>query len=80
MVHLDLAVAEFAHTWRGRYDAFIEGFEEVTPLTDQERALIPPVRWAWLIGSAQHELLRQETPDLRWTMQQLKRRSPRMRF
>jgi Ser/Thr protein kinase RdoA (MazF antagonist) len=80
MVHLDLRVAEFAHTWRGIYEGFIEGFQEVTPLSEAEQMLIPPVRWAWLVGGAQHMMLRHEDPDLSWTMNQLDRRSPRMRL
>lgn len=80
MVHMDLAVTEFANTWRGRYEGFIEGFEEISPLTDQERALIAPVRWAWLIDVARRALLKADDAELGWTMQQLARRSPLMRF
>lgn len=84
MAHRDMLVAEFSHSWRGRYDEFVEGFEEVTPLDGAARALIAPVRWAWLVGYAQ-EWLEAWTPDLRppdltWTMQQLERRSPLMQF
>jgi len=84
MVHRDVVVAEFAHTWRGRYEGFIEGFEEVTPLNDTQRSLIAPVRWAWIVEGARQALIQTaldaHPPDLNWAMMQLARRSPLMRF
>ena len=46
--HLNFAVADFACAWRGRYDAVIDGYEDVRPLSDTDRALITPVFWGWL--------------------------------
>ena len=50
--HLDLRVADFALSWRGRHDEIIRGYEDVSPLEPVERELIIPVQWAWVIGSA----------------------------
>jgi Ser/Thr protein kinase RdoA (MazF antagonist) len=49
--HLDLRVADFALTWRGRYDDVVRGYEEVSPLEPVEQELLVPIYWAWIIGS-----------------------------
>ena len=50
--HRDLRVADFALTWRGRYDAVIHGYEDIAPLEPIEHALLVPIFWAWVIASA----------------------------
>jgi Ser/Thr protein kinase RdoA (MazF antagonist) len=50
--HLDLRVADFALSWRGRYDEVLRGYEEESPLEPVERALLVPVYSAWIIASA----------------------------
>ncbi len=52
ITHLDLRVADFALSWRGRYDGVLEGYEQVSPLSDIERELLIPVYWAWMIAVA----------------------------
>jgi aminoglycoside phosphotransferase (APT) family kinase protein len=52
MAHLDLRVADFALSWRGRYDDVVRGYEEVSLLEPVERELLVPIYWAWMIGSA----------------------------
>lgn len=50
--HLDLRVADFALSWRGKHARVIEGYEEESLLEPIERNLIVPVYWAWVIASA----------------------------
>jgi Ser/Thr protein kinase RdoA (MazF antagonist) len=50
--HLDLRVADFALSWRGRHDEVVRGYEEVSPLEPVERELLVPIYWAWIIASA----------------------------
>jgi Ser/Thr protein kinase RdoA (MazF antagonist) len=50
--HLDLRVADFALSWRGRHDEVLRGYEEVSPLEPVERVLLVPIFWAWIIASA----------------------------
>lgn len=50
--HLDLRVADFALSWRGKDLHVIEGYEEESSLELVERELIVPVYWAWVIASA----------------------------
>jgi Ser/Thr protein kinase RdoA (MazF antagonist) len=52
LTHLDLRVADFVWTWRGIHDDFVRGYEEVTPLTAVERALLAPAFWATVLDSA----------------------------
>lgn len=52
LAHLDLRVADFALSWRGRYDAVILGYEDISPLEPVERELLVPVYWAWMIVGA----------------------------
>lgn len=49
--HLDLRVADFALSWRGKYSGVIEGYERVFSLQAIEKELIVPVYWAWVIAS-----------------------------
>lgn len=50
--HLDLRVADFALSWRGKHLNVIEGYEGESSLEPIERELIVPVYWAWVIASA----------------------------
>jgi Ser/Thr protein kinase RdoA (MazF antagonist) len=54
--HLDHRAADFVWTWRGRYDDFVHGYEEVTPLTEADRALLAPALWTSMLDSARLEL------------------------
>lgn len=81
--HLDLRVADFALSWRGEHDEVIRGYDEVSPLTDLERALIAPTSWAWMmLGVARelkaHRLTGSEPYDLTWVVEMLRRRTPLM--
>ncbi len=76
---MDLRVAEFAHSWRGRHDEIVYGYLEDAPLDERELALVTPVRWAWLLDGARAVLaLSEGQPDLEWVMTQIARRSPLM--
>jgi Ser/Thr protein kinase RdoA (MazF antagonist) len=55
--HLDHRAADFVWTWRGHHDDFVRGYEEVTPLTAADRALLAPSFWAAVLESARLELL-----------------------
>lgn len=83
IAHLDLAVADFACSWRGKYDEVIHGYDEVRPLSALDVALLTPIFWAWLfIGVADDLnaiLAGDATLDrLRWMMTKLPLRSPAM--
>ncbi len=52
VTHLDLRVADFALSWRGRYEGVLEGYEDEAPLSGVERELLLPVYWAWMVASA----------------------------
>lgn len=73
----DHRVADFALSWRGQYDAVIEGYEEVAPLSPEERSAITPVWWAELIEGACRNM-RHDRSDDGWTIKKLLCRSPMM--
>ena len=50
--HLDFRVADFALSWRGRYDDVVRGYEEESPLEPIEKELLVPIYWAWVIAGA----------------------------
>jgi aminoglycoside phosphotransferase (APT) family kinase protein len=77
LAHWDHQVADFALAWRGKYDAVIQGYTEVSPLEPEEWALLTPVWWAWLIEGACRDLAAGPC-DLGWVIKQLVRRSPLM--
>jgi Ser/Thr protein kinase RdoA (MazF antagonist) len=52
VAHLDLRVADFALSWRGKHDGVLEGYEEESPLEEVEHELLVPVYWAWMIACA----------------------------
>jgi Ser/Thr protein kinase RdoA (MazF antagonist) len=77
LAHWDHRVADFALSWRGKYDEVIHGYSEVSPLEPEEWALITPLWWAGLIDGACHDL-RNGTPDDGWTIKKLLQRSALM--
>jgi len=73
----DHRVGDFALSWRGKYDAVIHGYAEVSPLDPEEWELITPMWWAFLIeGACRHMVA--GTRDDGWLTKQLLRRSPLM--
>ena len=77
LAHQDHRVADFALSWRGKYDAVVEGYAEVTPLLPEEWALLTPLWWITLIDGACRDLAH-GTPDDGWTIRKLLLRSPLM--
>lgn len=51
LAHLDLRVADFALSWRGKYGGVIEAYEDLSPLEPVERALVVPVYRMWILVS-----------------------------
>jgi Ser/Thr protein kinase RdoA (MazF antagonist) len=81
--HLNFAVADFACAWRGRYDAVINGYEEVRPLSDTDRALITPVFWGWLFLGVADDLTAiaagtYDVSRIGWMLSKLPLRTPAM--
>lgn len=79
--HWDLRIADFALSWRGKYDDVVFGFNEVSPLTDLEWELLTPIRWAWLLsfveaGIDEMRSGRSEPRRFEWVVAQILRRSP----
>lgn len=77
LAHWDHRVAEFALSWRGKYDEVIRSYTEVTPLEPEEWELLTPMWWAYLINEACHHL-EMGTQDDGWIMRMLQRRTPLM--
>lgn len=73
----DHAVADFALSWRGKYDEVIFGYDEVSPLTPEQWASIVPIWWAELIEVACRSF-RTGGFDLEWAISKLLTRSPIM--
>lgn len=81
--HRNFAVADFALSWRGKYDAVVHGYDEVQPLEDAEWALLTPVYWAWVFFGVADEIRAMvgghiEPARLDWTLKRLSLRSPLM--
>jgi aminoglycoside phosphotransferase (APT) family kinase protein len=57
--HLDHRAADFVWTWRGRNDEVVRGYEEISPLSETDRALLAPCFWVsvldWVRYKALHE-------------------------
>ncbi|MCA1596305.1 MAG: phosphotransferase [Chloroflexi bacterium] len=77
LAHRDHRVADFALSWRGKYDHVIYGYDEVSPLEAEEWELITPAWWASLVEIA-CECLRDKTWDEGWIISKLLQRSPLM--
>lgn len=63
LTHLDHRAADFVWTWRGEHDDFVHGYEEVTPLSAVDRALLAPAYWASVLDSARMKLLWEHLPE-----------------
>ena len=50
VAHLDLRVADFALSWRGKHHEVIRGYDAVSPLDPVEHELITPIFWAWCLA------------------------------
>jgi Ser/Thr protein kinase RdoA (MazF antagonist) len=75
--HWDHRIADFALSWRGKYDALVHAYAEVSPLEPEEWELLTPLWWASLIdGACRH--LTQGTRDDGWLLRKLLERSPLM--
>jgi Ser/Thr protein kinase RdoA (MazF antagonist) len=77
LAHWDHRIADFALSWRGKYDAVIHGYTEVAPLEPEEWALLTLMWWAWLIDGAYQDM-RRGIQDDGWTIRKLVQRSPLM--
>ncbi len=77
LAHWDHRIADFALAWRGKYDAVIHGYAELSPLEPEEWALLTPMWWAFLLDGARRHLAA-GTRDDGWIVKQLLRRSPLM--
>jgi Ser/Thr protein kinase RdoA (MazF antagonist) len=69
--HVDLRVADFALSWRGRHDGVIEGYEQESSLEPIDRELLVPVYRAWVIASAVKAIEEGNAP--RWAVIHLRR-------
>ncbi|HEU5316325.1 MAG TPA: phosphotransferase, partial [Chloroflexota bacterium] len=63
--HLDHRAADFVWTWRGRNDEVVRGYEEVTPLSETDRALLAPCYWVSVLDSARSEALHESDQSRR---------------
>ena len=77
--HLNYRVADFANSWRGYQDEVIEGYEEVSKLSDLDWELLVPVYWAWMfigVKQAIETALAENDapPDFEWQVRHLLRR------
>ena len=54
--HRNYRVADFALSWRGTQDGVIEGYQEVSRLSEYDMELLVPVFWAWLFIGLKNEL------------------------
>ena len=77
--HLNYRVADFANSWRGYQDEVIEGYEEVSGLSELDWELLVPVYWAWMFIGVKQVI---ETslagegspPNFEWQIRHLLRR------
>ena len=77
LAHWDHRVGDFALAWRGKYDDFVLGYAEVSPLEPEEWALITPLWWAQLIHLACLDM-KAGVKDDGWVINKLLLRSPLM--
>lgn len=77
LAHWDHRVADFALSWRGKYDEILYGYAEVSPLERGEWALLTPAWWAGLTESACRHLAEGSWDD-GWIIRKLLQRSPLM--
>ena len=77
--HLNYRVADFANSWRGYQDEVIEGYDEVSKLSELEWELLVPSYWAWLFLGVKQTIdttfgKKGALPDLEWQIRHLLRR------
>ena len=77
--HLNYRVADFANSWRGYQDEVIEGYNEVSKLSDLEWELLVPAYRAWLFLGVKQMIdttlgKNAALPDLEWHIRHLLRR------
>ncbi len=77
LAHWDHRVGDFTLSWRGKYDDFVLGYAEVSPLEPEEWALITPLWWAQLISLACLDMKAGIRGD-GWIVNKLLLRSPLM--
>lgn len=81
--HLNHRVSEFALAWRGKYDAVLHGYSEITPLTELDQELLTPALWSWVFLGVAREIRHMTDGTvpphpLQWQTRMLLRRSPLM--
>lgn len=81
--HLNYRVADFANSWRGYQDEVIEGYDEVSKLSDLEWELLVPAYWAWLFLGVKQTIdttfgKKGTLPNLEWHIRHLLRREGRV--
>ena len=77
--HLNYRVADFANSWRGYQDEVIEGYEEVSKLSDLAWELLVPAYWSWLFIGVRQAIeaalaKRGAPPDFEWQVRHPLRR------
>lgn len=77
--HLKYRVSDFGLSWRGHQDAVVEGYEEVSPLSELEQSLLTPAYLSWLFVGIEgriRAMLAGRLPydDFAWTVRHLLRR------
>jgi Ser/Thr protein kinase RdoA (MazF antagonist) len=77
LAHWDHRIADFALSWRGKYDEIVRAYAEVSPLEPEEWELLTPMWWAGLINDA-CRYLADGTQEDGWILRMLRRRSPLM--
>lgn len=75
--HANHRVADFALSWRGKYDQVIHGYNDVSPLAQEEWTLLTPAWWAFLIELACRHIS-EGTPLDGWIVEKILGRSPLM--
>lgn len=81
--HLNYRVADFANSWRGYQDEVVEGYEEVSKLSELDRELLAPAYWSWMFMGVKQAIETALTekgilPDLEWQVRHLLRREGMM--
>lgn len=77
LAHWDHRITDFAMTWRGKHDAIIHGYTELSPLDPEEFELLTPMWWTWLIDGTCRDLA-VGIRNHEWSVTHLLRRSPLM--
>ena len=77
--HLNYRVADFANSWRGYQDEVVDGYEEVSRLSDLDRELLVPAYWAWMFIGVRQAIEaalagKDAPPDFEWQIRHLLRR------